>query len=592
MNQHTTKRLRTFMPTSREMNGDYHHWQCKMSIHELFSKFKFLRVLSLSHCLDIEELPDSVCNFKHLLSLDLSDTGIKKLPESTCSLYKLQILKLNGCRYLKELPSNLHKLTNLRVLSLSSCYDLTEVPNSVGDLKHLGSLDLSRTSIKKLPDSTCSLSNLKILLLNDCRNLKELPSNLHQLTNLHRLEFVATEIIKVPLHLGKLKNLQVSMSSFDVGKSNEFTIQQFGELNLLHERLFFRELQNIENSSDALAADLKNKTRLVELKLEWNSDWNPDDSARERDVVVIENLQPSKHLEKLSIINYGGKQFPNWLSDNSLSNVVSLELDNCQSCQHLPSLGLLPFLKNLEISSLDGIVSIGADFHGNSTSSFPSLERLNFYDMEAWEKWECEAVIGAFPCLQYLSIQKCPKLKGDLPEQLLTLKKLEISECKQLEASAPRALELYLEDFGKLQLDWASLKKLCMGGHSMEASLLEKSDTLKELEIYCCPKQHGGMFCDCEMSDDGCDTLKTFPLDFFPALRTLCLIGFRNLQMITQDHTHNHLEVLAFGKCPQLESLPGSIHILLPSLKELRIYDCPRVESFPEGGLPSNLKEM
>ncbi|KAL2581653.1 hypothetical protein AAZV13_15G196175 [Glycine max] len=31
------KRLRTFMPTSRKMNGDYHDWQCKMSIHELFS---------------------------------------------------------------------------------------------------------------------------------------------------------------------------------------------------------------------------------------------------------------------------------------------------------------------------------------------------------------------------------------------------------------------------------------------------------------------------------------------------------------------------------------------------------------------------
>eukprot|EP00256_Glycine_max_P066894 XP_025981489.1 putative disease resistance RPP13-like protein 1 isoform X2 [Glycine max] len=512
-----TKKLRTFMPTWWGMNEYYDRsWNCKMSIHELFSKFKFLRVLSLSHCSNIEELPDSVCNFKHLRSLDLSHTRIKKLPESTCSLYKLQILKLNHCR-----------------------------------------------------------------------SLKELPSNLHELTNLHRLEFVNTNIIKVPPHLGKLKNLQVSMSSFDVGKSSEFTIQQLGELNLVHERLSFRELQNIENPSDALAADLKNKTRIVELEFEWNSHRNPDDSAKERD--VIENLQPSKHLEELSIRNYGGKQFPNWLSDNSLSNVVSLKLHNCQSCERLPSLGLLPFLENLEISSLDGIVSIGADFHGNSTSSFPSLETLKFYSMEAWEKWECEAVIGAFPCLQYLSISKCPKLKGDLPEQLLPLKKLQISECKQLEASAPRALELKLEleqqDFGKLQLDWATLKKLSMGGHGMKASLLVKSDTLEELKIYCCPKE--GMFCDCEMRDDGCDSQKTFPLDFFPALRTLELNGLRNLQMITQDQTHNHLEFLTIRRCPQLESLPGST-----SLKGLTICDCPRVESFPEGGLPSNLKQM
>ncbi|KAH1148519.1 hypothetical protein GLYMA_15G230900v4 [Glycine max] len=499
------KKLRTFMATRWRMNEYHYSWNCNMCIHELFSKFKFLRVLSLSHCSDIYEVPDSVCNLKHLRSLDLSHTCIFKLPDSTCSLSNLQILKLNGCRYLKELPSNLHELTNL-----------------------------------------------------------------------HRLEFVNTEIIKVPPHLGKLKNLQVSMSSFDVGESSKFTIKQLGELNL-RGSLSFWNLQNIKNPSDALAADLKNKTHLVELKFVWNP--HRDDSAKERDVIVIENLQPSKHLEKLSIINYGGKQFPNWLSDNSLSNVVSLELDNCQSCQHLPSLGLFPFLKNLEISSLDGIVSIGADFHGNNTSSFPSLETLKFSSMKTWEKWECEAVIGAFPCLQYLSIKKCPKLKGDLPEQLLPLKKLEISDCKQLEASAPRAIELNLQDFGKLQLDWASLKKLSMGGHSMEALLLEKSDTLKELEIYCCPKHK--MLCNCEMSDDGYDSLKTLPVDFFPALRTLHLRGL-----------YNHLEVLAFRNCPQLESLPGNMHILLPSLKNLLIDSCPRVESFPEGGLPSNLKVM
>ncbi|KAL5159548.1 putative disease resistance RPP13-like protein 1 [Glycine soja] len=268
-----TERLRTFMPTHRNMNGNYHDWQCKMSIHELFSKFKFLRVLSLSHCSNIEELPDSVCNFKHLRSLDLSHTGIKKLPESTCSLYKLQILKLNHCRSLKELPSNLHELTDLR-----------------------------------------------------------------------RLEFVNTEIIKVPPHLGKLKNLQVSMSWFDVGKSSEFTINQLGELNL-NGSLSFRLLQNTENPSDVLAADFKNKTRLVELEFVWNP--HRDDSAKERDVIVIENLQPSKHLEKLSICNYGGKQFPNWLCQ--LSSLKKLHLVHCPNLQQLPEEGVPKSISHLTI---------------------------------------------------------------------------------------------------------------------------------------------------------------------------------------------------------------------------------------------------
>ena len=221
------------------------------------------------------------------------------------------------------------KFKFLRVLSLSGYSNLTKVPNSVGNLKYLSSLDLSHTEIVKLPESICSLYNLQILKLNGCEHLKELPSNLHKLTDLHRLELIDTEVRKVPAHLGKLKYLQVLMSSFNVGKSREFSIQQLGELNL-HGSLSIRQLQNVENPSDALAVDLKNKTHLVELELEWDSDWSPDVSTKERDKIVIENLQPSKDLKKLTMRNYRGTQFPSWLSDNSSCNAyVCLPLDVC-----------------------------------------------------------------------------------------------------------------------------------------------------------------------------------------------------------------------------------------------------------------------
>ncbi|KHN37686.1 Putative disease resistance RPP13-like protein 1 [Glycine soja] len=384
------------------------------------------------------------------------------------------------------------------------------------NLKYLRSLDLSNTEIVKLPESICSLYNLQILKLNCCGSLKELPSNLHKLTDLHRLELTYSGVRKVPAHLGKLKYLQVLMSPFKVGKSREFSIQQLGELNL-HGSLLIQNLQNVENPSDAIAVDLKNKTHLVEVELEWDSDWNPDDSTKERDEIVIENLQPSKHLEKLRMRNYGGKQFPRWLLNNSLLNVVSLTLENCQSCQRLPPLGLLPFLKELLIERLDGIVSINADFFGSSSCSFTSLESLKFFDMKEWEEWECKGVTGAFPRLQRLSIEDCPKLKGHLPEQLCHLNYLKIS---------------------------------------------------------------------------GWDSLTTIPLDMFPILKELDLWKCPNLQRISQGQAHNHLQTLNVIECPQLESLPEGMHVLLPSLHHLVIYDCPKVEMFPEGGLPSNLKEM
>ncbi|ESW05685.1 hypothetical protein PHAVU_011G200900 [Phaseolus vulgaris] len=359
----------------------------------------------------------------------------------------------------------------------------------------------------------------------------------------------------------------------------ELGVQQLRELNL-DGSLSILKLQNIENSLDALEADLKNKTHLVSLELLWEGNQKSVDLKKEED--IIENLQPSKNLKKLFISGYGGKRFPNWLLENSLWNMVSLGLVQCESCQRLPPLGLLPFLRKLVIRKLDGIVSIDGDFHGNNSSSFKSLETLEFSHMSRWEEWDCQAVTSAFPCLRQLSIRNCPKLKGQLPEQVVPLERLQIEDCQQLEASATMAtmaLDLQLCHCGKLQLKWATLKSL-----TMETSLLEivGSHTFEHLEIYSPLKS---------ISDD-CVSLCTFPLDFFPTLRTLHLGGFGNLQMISQSPIHNHLEELTLKNCPKFESLPRNMNMLLPSLKRLWIEDCPRLELFPGGGLPSNLEVL
>jgi len=67
------------------------------------------------------------------------------------------------------------------------------------------------------------------------------------------------------------------------------------------------------NSSEALAMDLKNKTR---LKLKWNKNPIPDDPRKEKELLEI--LQPSKHLERLSIKNYRGIEFPSWIGCSHL----------------------------------------------------------------------------------------------------------------------------------------------------------------------------------------------------------------------------------------------------------------------------------
>ncbi|KAB1226968.1 hypothetical protein CJ030_MR1G002513 [Morella rubra] len=50
-----------------------------------------------------------------------------------------------------------------------------------------------------------------------------------------------------------------------------------------------------------------------------------------------------------------------------------------------------------------------------------------------------------------------------------------------------------------------------------------------------------------------------------------------------------NLTSLDIEECKSLRSLPDKMHRFLPSLDYLRVSDCPEIESFPEGGLPSKL---
>lgn len=438
----------------------------------------------------------------------------------------------------------------------------------------------------------------------------------------------------MPLDVGKLKNLQV-LSLFTVNEGSEAAnIQQLGELNL-HGELSIIELQNIVNPFDALAANMKNKVHLEELTLSWNAKSNNSEKDRE----VLEKLQPSKHLKELWIFDYGGTRFPHWFGDNSLSNMVFLKLSNCENCVVLPSLGVLQSLKELWITRLSGIVMIGSEFYGNGSSSssdlisFASLQTLQFQDMEGWDEWDCKFATGAFPCLKELCIRNCPNLKGNLPEQLPSLTTLKIFDCKQLAGSvslAPSIQKLYLCDCEKLQVNYqtSTLRILSIGRCCMEGSLLEwvgqtlSNTSLESLEIQDCPTMKIPIDCcyNFLLSLDitsSCDSLRIFPLDFFPKLQSLHLRKCSNLEIISQEHERDlSLTCLTISQCPKfvsfpkagfsapsleslyicnlenLKSLPESMHTLFPSLTYLDIYDCPQLESFGDEGLPSSLKYM
>ncbi|KAK4608599.1 hypothetical protein RGQ29_002133 [Quercus rubra] len=593
------------------------------------------------------------------------------IPEKFTALYKAKNLRTFISLEMKEDDKNMEfyltkrvphdlllKLRFLRVLSLSH-YCNIELPESIGDFKHLRYLDVSFTGIERLPKSTCMLLNLQTLNLSGCKFLVKLPKNMRNLINLRHLHISGTSIKNMPIHMGRLQCLQ-TLSKFVVGKDIGFRIEELGKLSNLRGVIVISNLQNVINSTNALKAKLKDKEHLEELTLEW---YAANDIITRSEREVLNNLQPHTSLTKLVIKNYNDTSFPNWVGDSSFSNITVVHLNSCRNCSSLPSLGQLPSLLDLFIFGFDEVVTVDADFYGSGSytvTPFQSLKILRFKAMSKWEEWSPYhregKDEGAFPSLQELYLEKCPKLSGSLPKHLPSLTKLEINECEQLETSLPTAPSIR-----KLQLrncNDALLKELppalhdltVMGFKNLESlpeGVMDHNNCVETLDIYDFPVlkslPRGGLSSPTTLKylfirnckelefpmypfysslvgliiEYSCNPLKSFPLDIFPKLRYLEIIRCSNMESLSVSEGHHltdlHLLQLKIKNCPNfvafpsgglsapnlselevsncslLNSLPENMHTFLPSLQFLDIVKCPQIESFPEGGLPSNL---
>ncbi|KAM1251578.1 hypothetical protein ACFX13_040523 [Malus domestica] len=397
----------------------------------------------------------------------------------------------------------------------------------------------------------------------------------------------------MPPHMDKLKDLH-TLSDFVVGKQTAPSIVVLKELQIVG-TLAISGLHNIVNSEDAFVANMRNK-HLDGLALTWGAET--DDSQKDRE--VLNNLQPHTHLKALSLKFYGGTRFPDWLGDHSFSNLVSLRLEDCKHCCALPPLGQLP------------------------SSRFISLSVLFFKDMLGWQEWShfgSSQEGGAFPHLCQLYLTNCPKLTEKLPEYLPSLTTLEIRRCEQLLGSLPRTRAI---------LEIPSVKdNLCLEEKTSgtNSSLTPfpcdgLADALRVLKIKNCwnlsPLNHCYAFLQTLKIKSSCDSTKSIPLDYFPRVKELKLYNCRNLESFTYSQDSESPIILSLSSlrifnCPnfvsfpdgglyapnlivlnisesyKLRSLPEHMCTSLSSLQAVILEYCSELESFPEGGLPSNL---
>nr|XP_023888391.1 TMV resistance protein N-like [Quercus suber]XP_023888392.1 TMV resistance protein N-like [Quercus suber]XP_023888393.1 TMV resistance protein N-like [Quercus suber] len=156
-----------------------------------------LKILTLSGCSKLEELPKNLGNLKGLEELDLSGSAIRVLPTSIRLLKNLKKLSLCGCKGLSSkssnklfsfpfmqqrrspdpmamLESSLSSLWSLTELDLSHC-NLQAIPDAFDCLSSLLKLNLEGNEFIWLPKSMIQLSNLQDLFLCGCTNLRSLP---------------------------------------------------------------------------------------------------------------------------------------------------------------------------------------------------------------------------------------------------------------------------------------------------------------------------------------------------------------------------------------------------------------------------------
>ncbi|KAL5540716.1 hypothetical protein UlMin_045028 [Ulmus minor] len=165
---------------------------------------------------DFDDLHVLTTKARHLSYRKGSATKMKGLTSPTKSLRTLLALPLSFCwePMSKSFSNELFLKVGgcLRVLSLCGS-SITELPESIGNMKYLRYLDLSGTEVKEIPDSICTLYNLQTLLLLECIQLAHLPTGLAALVNLRHLDIRRTYLKEIPDSICTLYNLQTLLLS-------------------------------------------------------------------------------------------------------------------------------------------------------------------------------------------------------------------------------------------------------------------------------------------------------------------------------------------------------------------------------------------
>ncbi|KAJ6777580.1 hypothetical protein OIU74_001541 [Salix koriyanagi] len=609
------KSLRTFLPLP--IFSPSYNYLTRKVLHDLVPNLKRLAVLSLAgYCL--LELPSSICALKHLRYLNLSYTEIEVLPESLCEVFRLQTLRLRGCKKLIKLPIGIDNLINLQYLDISGTDSLQEMPPQIGNLtnlhtlpkfiigKGLGIRELMKLSHLQGQLNITGLHNVvdvrdtELAILKEKRGLSEL--SLEWIHNVIGFQSEARELQLLSLlephqNLQKLSIMSYGGTAFpswlgDHSFSNMVCLQlcechkttslpSLGQLPVLRD-LSIKGMERVTTiGAEFLGVGSSVKAfpslegLIIEDMLNWKQ-WSWSNGLNQEEAGEFSNLRELTiincpmlvgmlpccllSVKKLSICNC-----PQLVAlPESLPYLCELIVEGCNVAilNHMP---VMPSLTTLKVVSITGLVSLCRDFL-QALVALEDLEIENCNDL--MYLWQDGTDLRELASMKHLEIKKFEQfvslveleIPGDLEQLpsglqcLGSLRNLKIDHCPKL-VSLPEGLPYSLQHLEISHCDL--LKSMPDGMVIMMNGCKSNQCLLEELLISWCP------------------SLKSIPIGLFP---------------IT-------LKSLAISWCTNLKNLLGGIvyngdgRRELSYLEHLTIEGLPRL-LFPAFELPLSLKTL